>query len=386
MDKDGRQIFIQSIDRYTSTKDDSIVITNDWSDHSLIKIFLYEPMRTKLRINKTMSEAEYLQFQNERNIAIINLSENIELALNMPYEEFLNLYDEDISITERRRISIEELKERSESTGVVTYGDLLRGFGFIDYEYYINNELITAVTLNSNVSNHIQGNTSYKVGSEGIHEKKSEDVNRDELEDREGVAYLKNSDSPYTGKCFEFHDNGQKQTEGNFKDGGIDGLFETWYEKGGKEGEANFKGGKMDGLLVAWHDNGQKETEENYKDGKLDGLSLGWYENGQKETEGNFKDGKIDGPAASWHENGQKKGELNHKEGKLHGDATGWYENGQKQFETIYKDGNPDGLETYWHENGQKKAERTYKDGTPISEKYWNSKGEEVDSVEEVDQ
>ena len=60
--------------------------------------------------------------------------------------------------------------------------------------------------------------------------------------------------------------------------------------------------------------------------------------------------------------------------------------NNLKQFETIYKDGNPDGLETYWHENGQKKAERTYKDGTPISEKYWNSKGEEVDSVEEVDQ
>jgi len=314
MDKDGRQIFIQSIDRYTSTKDDSIVITNDWSDHSLIKIFLYEPMRTKLRINKTMSEAEYLQFQNERNIAIINLSENIELALNMPYEEFLNLYDEDISITERRRISIEELKERSESTGVVTYGDLLRGFGFIDYEYYINNELITAVTLNSNVSNHIQGNTSYKVGSEGIHEKKSEDVNRDELEDREGVAYLKNSNSPYTGKCFEFHDNGQKKSEENYKDG------------------------KPDGLLVYWYENGQKQTEINYKDGKPHGIGFNWYENGQKEAEGNHKDGKMDGLLVAWHENGQKQMEL------------------------------------------------TFKDNEPISEKYWNSKGEEVDSMEEAEQ
>jgi antitoxin component YwqK of YwqJK toxin-antitoxin module len=166
----------------------------------------------------------------------------------------------------------------------------------------------------------------------------SDGVNLDELEDREGVAYLKNSDSPYTGKCFEFHDNGQKQTEGNFKDGGIDGLFETWYEKGGKEGEANFKGGKMDGLMVSWHENGQKELEENYKDGKRDG------------------------PRVTWHENGQKKAEIN------------------------YKDGKPHGIVFNWHENGQKKAETNYKDNELISTKFWNSKGEEVDSMEEAEQ
>ena len=47
----------------------------------------------------------------------------------------------------------------------------------------------------------------------GCGEKKSDGVNLDELEGREGVAYLKNSDSPYTGKSFEFHDNGQKEGE-----------------------------------------------------------------------------------------------------------------------------------------------------------------------------
>ena len=65
----------------------------------------------------------------------------------------------------------------------------------------------------------------------GCGEKKSDGVNFDELEDREGVAYLKNSDSPYTGKCFEFHDNGQKKAEGNFKDNElISGKF--WNSKG----------------------------------------------------------------------------------------------------------------------------------------------------------
>ncbi|MDB4519548.1 toxin-antitoxin system YwqK family antitoxin [Akkermansiaceae bacterium] len=142
----------------------------------------------------------------------------------------------------------------------------------------------------------------------------SDGVNSDELEVREGVVYLKNSDSPYTGKCFEFHDNGQKAAEANFKDGEYDGLVVTWYE------------------------NGQKVIEINYKDGKQDGLTVGWYENGQKELEINHKDGKMDGPRVTW------------------------------------------------HENGQKMMESTFKDNEGISEKYWNSKGEEVDSMEEAEQ
>jgi antitoxin component YwqK of YwqJK toxin-antitoxin module len=166
----------------------------------------------------------------------------------------------------------------------------------------------------------------------------SDGVNLDELEFREGVAYLKNSDSPYTGKCFDFHENGQKETE------------------------MTFKGGKMDGPAV-W-----------------------WYENGQKETEGNYKDGKIDGLSVLWHENGQKKSEVNRKDGKPHGIVFNWYENGQKEAEGNHKDGKMDGLVVSWHENGRKMMETNYKDNELISGKFWNSKGEEVDSLEEADQ
>ncbi len=37
-----------------------------------------------------------------------------------------------------------------------------------------------------------------------------------------------------------------------------------------------------------------------------------------------------------------------------------------------------------WHENGQKMNESTYKDGELISEKWWNAKGEEVETEEEA--
>ena len=37
-----------------------------------------------------------------------------------------------------------------------------------------------------------------------------------------------------------------------------------------------------------------------------------------------------------------------------------------------------------WHQNGQKRSEEIYKDGELISEKWWNSKGEEVATKEEA--
>ena len=118
---------------------------------------------------------------------------------------------------------------------------------------------------------------------------KPEGVNAEELEERESIWYLKDSETPYSGKVY------------------------------------------------ALHPNGQKDYEINYKDGKPDGLQLAWHENGQKAVEGNFKDGKLDGPSVMWHKNGQKKGEAN------------------------------------------------FKDGILISEKFWNSKGESVDSREEAE-
>ncbi|MDG2487069.1 MAG: toxin-antitoxin system YwqK family antitoxin [Roseibacillus sp.] len=60
-----------------------------------------------------------------------------------------------------------------------------------------------------------------------------------------------------------------------------------------------------------------------------------------------------------------------------------WQENGQKKNENTWKDGEVDGLQTSWHENGQKWTEQTYKDGRWISAKFWNSKGEEVETYQE---
>ena len=90
----------------------------------------------------------------------------------------------------------------------------------------------------------------------------------------------------------------------------------------------------------------------------------GWvkemYDSGQVKALGRAKDGRWDGPHREWHENGQKAEEGTYKDAKLHGFAAAW------------------------HKTGQKMAEATWKEGKRISAKYWNSKGEEVETADEA--
>jgi|GEM_PF-1912412 len=65
------------------------------------------------------------------------------------------------------------------------------------------------------------------------------------------------------------------------------------------------------------------------------------------------------------------------------GYAKRMYDSGQVKGLIQYKDGKPGGLVTAWRENGQKQAEETFKDGEEVSAKYWNSKGEEVETEDE---
>ena len=45
---------------------------------------------------------------------------------------------------------------------------------------------------------------------------KIQEVNLTELEEREGAVYLKDSNKPYTGKCYLLYQNDQKKVEVNF--------------------------------------------------------------------------------------------------------------------------------------------------------------------------
>ena len=140
-------------------------------------------------------------------------------------------------------------------------------------------------------------------------------ITSDKMQNRNGISYEVNQTTPFTGLLQDFYSNGQKDTEGSYKDGKEDGIYTRWYK------------------------NGQKKLEINFKNGKFQGVTTAWHKNGQKKSEGNFKDGKLHGVATTWDENGQMRQEVNVKDGKLHGVATTWDENGKEVDKTLFENG-----------------------------------------------
>ena len=67
----------------------------------------------------------------------------------------------------------------------------------------------------------------------------------DDLENRNGVFYFANEDSPFTGGFESSYKNGEKRTEGTFENGKLDGLQTTWYRSGQKAGESKFEEGRL---------------------------------------------------------------------------------------------------------------------------------------------
>ena len=223
----------------------------------------------------------------------------------------------------------------------------------------------------------------------GCGSSEKEPVDETILINKEGVMYLPDSDTPYTGEVFTNYDTGEKEYQGTYENGLLvsysylhkDGsvkepvngeklidrgglLYETngqkpytgevfeLYDDGGRKHSGSLKGGKKDKLWTEWSDNGKKQRELTYKDGEEIG-STRWeyYSNGQKATERTFKDGKLEGRAAWWYKNGQKWYERTYKDGELNGEYSEWYANGQKEAEGTLKDGKLI-EETNWDEDG----------------------------------
>ena len=139
----------------------------------------------------------------------------------------------------------------------------------VEAEFVSNEKGIVKLKLKSGKVFEVPANKLSKEDNEFISSlDKPKGVNGEELEEREGIAYLKGSDTPYTGKFFLLHENRQKAGEGNFKNGKPDGQWTRWHENGQKQFEANWKDGKpVKGSEKYWNSKGepvdsQEEAEE----------------------------------------------------------------------------------------------------------------------------
>ena len=125
----------------------------------------------------------------------------------------------------------------------------------------------------------------------------------------ENVYYEGLSQEGFTGKAIKKWPNGRPKESYTFKNGIVNGLYESFYESG-RIFESYFLSGPYDvdideygfsdiqwgdGEWNMFYENGQLMTGAIVKNGTLNGYSVNYYENGQLEFKGLFIDGKREG-------------------------------------------------------------------------------------------
>jgi len=189
-----------------------------------------------------------------------------------------------------------------------------------------------------------------------------EPVNGETLIDRNGLFYEVNGQKPYTGDVFELYKDGSRKYTGLIKGGKRVKTWTYWTEDGVE----------YSGIVIIYKrvsvDYTFQIPQYNFVD-KIESMNLtdGQYiilsEKGKLLSSFSIKNGKKDKFFTSWYDNGQKWKEGTYKDGKQDGLWTGLYDNGQKEWEETYKDGLWDGLRTFWYDNGRKNFEETWKGG-----------------------
>jgi len=106
-------------------------------------------------------------------------------------------------------------------------------------------------------------------------------VNYEDLEERNGLFYEKNSNVPFTGKCITTYPNGQLGMGGYIKNGLRDGEWIWFYENGNKKRYCTYVNGVKQGPSIYFYKNGQKKSEIIFKDDK-NIKQTSWDEKGNK--------------------------------------------------------------------------------------------------------
>jgi len=257
-----------------------------------------------------------------------------------------------------------------------------------------------------------------------------------DAQERDGLIYLPNKTKPFSGKNLCKYEDGQKKSQGKYKDSKKNGKWTWWYKNTQKEKEGKYTDDKLEGQLTMWHENGKikKPICIDRINGELDAIlrnnlyyslnngtiskipytgsylcnfnetsqlnNIGIFTDLQTGTQaedrmrhwdtifGGIVSGIIEGEIIEgknvyetqsfFYKNSQIGIQVNLKNNMLNGNYDYWYENGQIMIKGNYKDGNiVDGKATLWYESGQIKKEGNYKDGK-LEGKYkdWNENGQ----------
>ena len=132
----------------------------------------------------------------------------------------------------------------------------------------------------------------------------SGETGRDDIEERDGIWYLKGGDSvPLTDTVVGRFGNGKIAVIQQFKDGRLEGIEEEWLKDGTKKRETHYRGGEAY-FQAMWRGDGSKKIETGMQGGVPHGTHKRWHANGKLGFVGEFYEGKFHGLQVDHDENG----------------------------------------------------------------------------------
>jgi len=97
-----------------------------------------------------------------------------------------------------------------------------------------------------------------------------------DLDEKDGVFYLKSDGKKYTGIAYTYHDSGKKKEEFTYKKGKVAHEILYYDKTGDIEREVNYKKGKRHGAFNAYYQGKKTRTVGEYKKGDKKGEWI-WY-------------------------------------------------------------------------------------------------------------
>ena len=165
--------------------------------------------------------------------------------------------------------------------------------------------------------------------------------------------------------------------------GQVDSLKEYYHNPELKIKEYdNVHNHEREGLVRVYYNNGQLESEKNYRYGKINGFVKSYHDNGQLASEGAYKDNKRKGFWKFYYKNGQIKKRANYRYGKLRGYFKSYYESGYLQSEGNYIDIEElSGLWKFYYPNGELKEEHIYINQVLVSKILFKQNDKETNQI-----
>jgi len=165
---------------------------------------------------------------------------------------------------------------------------------------------------------------NWKVSGQTFDIYKSDTINRTSVDGKKTghwIVFFENSnqviekegyfsDNRKTGIWKEYYLNGNPKSEITYVDDFADGYARLFYENGKICEEGNWKGTKWVGKYLYYYENGNKQYEWSFNDGgKREGEQKYYHENGKLRIRGEWADGKENGIISEYDASGNLKSE-----------------------------------------------------------------------------